>query len=177
MLLLLAMPQPWNRCFGTLVRKREVIELEIVANLRIVTRSTMNLKVTTPAGLTPLHSAAKRGHGDISQILLRNGADPKLQDNYKRTAAALAAFMNQRGALEALFEAGSPKTSPSNHPEDWPLLLAVKGGHLDLVKLLLPMLSRTNKNAALRVAIRVAKKKQQAEMLKYLERKQRQLQQ
>lgn len=59
-------------------------------------------------GLTPLHKASEGGRMVILSLLLTNGADIAIEDNWGRTAAHLAAYASnpQSGAIAALISAG-----------------------------------------------------------------------
>jgi cytohesin len=56
---------------------------------------------------SPLHEAARNGHGDIVQLLLAAGADPQLRNGEGKTPAELAADSGHAAVAQSLMRAGN----------------------------------------------------------------------
>lgn len=64
---------------GDVQRVRELLDFRAV-----------DINARSPAGATALVYAARNGHAGIVEMLLINGADPKLETNMKKSAASIA---------------------------------------------------------------------------------------
>ena len=107
---------------------------------------------TMPGGETLLMTAARTGDTDTVRVLLARGADPNARESRRgQTALMWAAANNNAAAIHVLAEQGAdlhartdnPSRSPgrgfSSAPATGftPLLFAVRGSHLDAVRVLL----------------------------------------
>ena len=105
-----------------------------------------------PGGETALMTAARGGDTDGVRVLLVNGADPNAKESLRgQTALMWAAARNNAAAIHILAELGgdisartdNPPRSPGRTFSDppstgfTPLLFAVRGGHIDAVRVLL----------------------------------------
>lgn len=63
-------------------------------------------------GWTPIMLAARNGHVDVIQALLKDGADPKVFNSSGQNALEIASFWNQGPALKALTEFLQSPTPP-----------------------------------------------------------------
>lgn len=70
-------------------------DLETVKTLK----SCTDLNCVDEQGRTALHCAALRGHGEVADYLLSEGADPKVKDKQGRTAVLLLHMLAQEGGL------------------------------------------------------------------------------
>eukprot|EP00922_Rhytidocystis_sp_ex-Travisia-forbesii_P036946 GHVS01055007.1.p1 GENE.GHVS01055007.1~~GHVS01055007.1.p1 ORF type:complete len:214 (-),score=30.47 GHVS01055007.1:275-883(-) len=66
-------------------------------------------------GMTPFHVAIYRGCPEISQLLLQNGADTSITDNYGQTCLQMAFFWNEQESVGL--------SSPSARHKDTLLLI------------------------------------------------------
>ncbi len=53
-------------------------------------------------GVTALHLAATQGHVEIARLLVEHGADPRIKDNFERTAYLIALQREQTNLLDVL---------------------------------------------------------------------------
>jgi ankyrin repeat protein len=89
-------------------------------------------------GRTPLFIGVMKGHSDVINLLLSNGADVNAGDNNGETALHFAARFFQVTAAEQLLAAGASVGARDNHGNS-PLFRAVfeSKGRGELIKLLL----------------------------------------
>lgn len=91
----------------------------------------------------PLSDAAYRGHGQIVQLLLEAGGDPRWADEYGETALHRAAANGHEAVLRVLIDHNERSrfkygVDQRDHAGETPLLFAVRtGGSAGVVKLLL----------------------------------------
>mmetsp|Transcript_16642 Transcript_16642/g.40999 ORF Transcript_16642/g.40999 Transcript_16642/m.40999 type:complete len:352 (+) Transcript_16642:238-1293(+) len=90
------------------------------------------------AGETAVMKASRRGHVEILTLLLEAKADPEVSNKKGRDPISVAAEKGHSGAVKRLLEAGAkPMQSPGEKKDAEPsLVLAAKGGHTDVVRLL-----------------------------------------
>jgi ankyrin repeat protein len=91
--------------------------------------------IKDPAGETPLHFAALKGHKDAAALLLSYGANVNAKDNYGETplhAAAAAGFKN----VAELLLANKADVNARDSDGDTPLHAAAAGGYQDVMELL-----------------------------------------
>ncbi|KAF8244875.1 ankyrin [Wilcoxina mikolae CBS 423.85] len=87
------------------------------------------------AGKTLLSLAATFGRGEIVEMLLAKGADPRIQDSTGKTPFHLAAEAGHSGVAEMLLTAGvNPRST--DRALRTPLHLATAAGHLDIIEML-----------------------------------------
>ena len=84
----------------------------------------------------PLGVAAANGHNEVIRILLDNGADPDLEDQYENYPIHLAAMMGHAETVKLLIDAGTD-------PDEWgaegktPYHYASEEGHQDTIRVLI----------------------------------------
>ena len=69
----------------------------------------MNPNSTGKYGVTALMLAACKGYADVVSVLLKNGANPNLEDDNKMTASVIAKKHN-RSNIVKIFNAAGIKT-------------------------------------------------------------------
>ena len=85
---------------------------------------------------TPLHSAVRRGHADVVQLLLEHGANANAQDDRKNTPLLLASEGGDVDVGRVLLKQGVDMESRDY--QGWsPLERASDGGYVDVVRALL----------------------------------------
>ena len=95
------------------------------------------MNVADIQGNTPLHIAAMRGHHEIMNILLRNGADPLAPNARGETPFFLALSMGHNRAVNSLLRAAPQLANLTFSPaRNTPLHYAAAQGDLALVRLL-----------------------------------------
>lgn len=89
----------------------------------------------SPGGLTPLHEAARAGHGDVAQVLIAAGADPNDTTTHgNRTPLHLAARIGAEEVCKILFEAGAGLWF-EDEDETTAMEVAIQENNVELVKL------------------------------------------
>jgi ankyrin repeat protein len=86
-------------------------------------------------GQTPLQWAASAGNHDAVRALLQHGADPNLADKANTTTALHLAANVSAEMVDLLCSAGA-RPNERNEIGMTPVMVATKGGHLDIVILL-----------------------------------------
>lgn len=72
---------------------------------------SVNLDAADSDGWTPLHYAADRGHVEVAQVLLDEGANVNARDTSKRTPLHLAALTGLVEVMKVLLANGASKTA------------------------------------------------------------------
>jgi ankyrin repeat protein len=85
---------------------------------------------------TPLHVASRHGHMDVTQLLLRHGADTEVQDDDKCTPLLLASRREYVEVAHVLLEYGADREARDGY-SCTPLLLASMRGYLEVARVLL----------------------------------------
>jgi ankyrin repeat protein len=85
------------------------------------------------SGEPVLVTAARAGHADCVDLLLKNGADPNSQGNKKQTALMWAAAGGHAEVIALLLKKGATVSEQLNSGFD-ALMFAVRGGHIAVVK-------------------------------------------
>lgn len=99
---------------------------------RLVEAKALLNQVSVRNGHTPLLLAIERGHKRIVSLLLAAGANPNIVNHKGYHALQIAIQQNRKDLVQLLLQAGATcSTGPS------PLLMAIKGGSLPIVQLLL----------------------------------------
>lgn len=87
---------------------------------------------------SPLHEAVKKGDLDILSLLIENGAEVDIQDNSGSTPLHLASGMGNERILSLLLRHQGVKQMDATNAEGLtPLRLAIRNGHVSIVKMLL----------------------------------------
>ena len=113
-------PIPWplcrrrrKRCMKALIRKsmnpafRLALLAGAIESVRLHLRSGSEVNVADEKGRSPLILAASRGHRDLCQFLLGEGADPGNRDHEGNDALAAAKARRHTDIVALLAEAGS----------------------------------------------------------------------
>ena len=89
----------------------------------------------SPGGLTPLHEAARAGHGDVAQVLIAAGADPNDTTTHgNQTPLHLAAKIGAEEVCKILLEAGAGLWF-EDEDDTTAMEVAIQEGNVELVKL------------------------------------------
>lgn len=105
---------------------------------RLLIKHRTDIHAHNSAGLTPLHLAAQRGHLATVKMLIEEGAEPNRSSHNMRTPCHLAA---ESGHCEVLRELLLHCPDGGAVPDKQGLTalhLAVKGGHSNIIKMLVP---------------------------------------
>ncbi|KAF5235332.1 hypothetical protein FANTH_11737 [Fusarium anthophilum] len=111
---------------------------------------------------TPLWWAAFSGHADIIELLLNQGASPSTHDIQGHQAMHVAAKKDKAQVVQLLLEKGiaptvprlPTDTEPTTDYADTPLSYVASYGHVNSLEVMLPLLNTTEKQSALRIAIK-----------------------
>jgi hypothetical protein len=135
----------------------------------------INIDASDADGSWPLAIAARHGHTNVAELLLRHGADPNLIDqNTGLTPLKLAASWGREEAARLLIEHGADANfqGPMNNKwnKGWsPLQHAASGEHVEVVNVLLDMDANPNlQNAIGDTALHSAAEKGRVEIFKIL---------
>uniref|UniRef100_A0A3Q3B7C9 Ankyrin repeat and SOCS box containing 14a n=1 Tax=Kryptolebias marmoratus TaxID=37003 RepID=A0A3Q3B7C9_KRYMA len=96
-------------------------------------------------GLTPLALAAQGGHVEVVETLLKRGADVFSQAHDEASILYEAAVSGDPAVIELLLEHGAD-ANVSNHTGHMPIHRMAHRGHLQSLKLLLPVTSMSDVN-------------------------------
>ncbi|XP_054762960.2 transient receptor potential cation channel subfamily A member 1-like [Lytechinus pictus] len=112
-----------------------------VAHVLLARCADVNKRTT--GGMTPLHISARRGHVEITKILVTLGkADVSAIDNDECTPLHLAATNGSMGVCKLLVEHGAYiRAKDANYYT--PLMKAVMNGHIDLINMFLETAKKT----------------------------------
>jgi hypothetical protein len=86
---------------------------------------------------TPLHHAARRGHGRVARLLLRARADPNARNRDGESPLHLAAYAGDAGLVDMLLAAGGDPGAVTAGLRETPLMFAARRGHGRVVAALL----------------------------------------
>lgn len=117
-----------------LISQAEADVLPVIAIVDLLAKK-IGLEVTNKVGKRPLNTAWEHRKSIVFKRLLDLKAEPDVADSAGNTLLMKVAQMNDRAAAETLVESGANRNFKGR--DSTPLLLAVQGGHLDLVKLFL----------------------------------------
>ena len=111
-------------------------QLEMVRNL-LKKAANPNLRGDKADGVVPLHSAAQAGRSDVVRLLLTYNADHTLLDQKQQLALHWAVSLGgDTETVRLLLEAGEESVHLLDDHNQSPMHLAVKYGHVDIVRLL-----------------------------------------
>lgn len=88
-------------------------------------------------GKTPLFEAADRGHLEVCEILLANGADANCRDSGNYSPLCMAAWKGHTKIARMLIDTGGADVDAQNSNSMTPLAEASKHGRVDIVQALL----------------------------------------
>lgn len=111
---------------------------ERIETVRVLLQHGAKVNVYNPHisnGAGPLYQAALRGFNVIVQLLLEHGAEFEVEDNSGTTPLMGASYIGNAKTAEILLSAGAQPNHRSRRGTA--LLLAVKRGRIDVVRLLL----------------------------------------
>ncbi len=115
--------------------------------LELLIQHHIDITVFCCQGMNVLNHAAYRNHRDIIKRLIRTGALINARDRNGRQALYYAA---SSGALESvilLIKRGAKITEATQKDDETALMAAARGGHLKIIKYLMPRVSREYVNA------------------------------
>ena len=95
----------------------------------------MNVDIQDYRGETALYRAARYGHTDSIELLIKAGAKIDIQKNDGNTALYWAARYGHTDSLELLIKAGASLDTPNNRGKT-ALTLAEEEGRTDIIELL-----------------------------------------
>ena len=135
----------------------------------------INLDASDADGGWPLAIAARHGHTNVAELLLRHGADPNLIDRKTGlTPLKLAASWGRKEAVQLLIKHGADANFQGPMNNQWnkgwsPLHHAASGEHTEVVNVLLDMDANPNlPNAIGNTALHIAAEKGRLEFFKIL---------
>jgi ankyrin repeat protein len=107
------------------------------AMISLILEAGANANTTLPEGETALMTASNTGHVDALKVLLAHGANVNARENSRgQTALMWAVNEGYTAAAQLLIDAGADINAQSNGKFS-PMMFAVRGGHIDIVRLLL----------------------------------------
>lgn len=105
---------------------------------RLLIKHRADIHAQNTAGLTPLHLASQRGHLATVKMLIEEGAEPHRSSHNLRTPCHLAAESGHCEVLQELLHHWPDGGALSDKQGLTALHLAVKGGHSNIIKMLVP---------------------------------------
>lgn len=113
--------------------------------------SSVNINVADPNnGKTPLHHSTDSDSDELTMILLRYKADPKIRNKNGSTPILLAAEMGKDESVKALLGAGA-EASIQNYSNETPLHRAAGNGHANCIQTLMEFREDNNAKGVLNV--------------------------
>lgn len=109
-------------------------QLDIVG--RILATGTVDVNFQDNHGRTAAYRAARRGHTDVLQFLIKHGADLETVTSSGASPAFVTAQQGEVEAMRLLLAAGTKINVPPAHMHGSPLGMAVSHGHMQMVELL-----------------------------------------
>ena len=114
---------------------------QILSKSQVKTFSLVNAKITyrfhSTDGFTPLHLAANKGHYEIAELLLQNGAKVNAKGKKEVTPLHLAAQKGHYEVAELLLQNGAKVNAKKEFEKYTPLHEAIRLNHSKVVELLL----------------------------------------
>ncbi|XP_071523758.1 uncharacterized protein [Panulirus ornatus] len=89
------------------------------------------------SGRRPLHSAAARGHAEVTQVLLQEGADLRAKDNYGDEVIHIASQAGHAEVVDRVLDADAHRLYARNGRGWTAAQLAAAGGHIEVLEVLL----------------------------------------
>jgi serine/threonine protein kinase/ankyrin repeat protein len=122
--------------FGTTAMIEAAIQGN-VDNVRVLLRHAADANAINQSGQSALHFAARNGHTEVIDELLASGVDANVCDEKHWTPLHYAASEGHLGAAVALVEHDHASVDVETNTHQTPLLLAVQGGHFDVMTFLM----------------------------------------
>jgi ankyrin repeat protein len=97
----------------------------------------IDVNAKSVAGETPLYVASKYDCGEVITLLLQNGANPNLADDFGHTPLHAASSINSQDAVDILLENGTDINIKENLLGNTPLFAALENGHIETADALL----------------------------------------
>ncbi|OMJ84820.1 hypothetical protein SteCoe_14008 [Stentor coeruleus] len=120
---------------------REIVEVLIKGGARLDTKNC--------EGNDSLLLASSRGFTRVCQLLLQNGSNPRITNDFGNTVVHLSSAAGHSELVEMLLELEMPYINVTNADGDTPLHLAVKNNHAEVAAVLIKKGSSiATKNAA-----------------------------
>lgn len=121
--------------FGTTAMIEAAIQGD-AGTVRVLLRHDADATAVNRSGQSALHYAASNGHAEVVDELIASGVDADVYDEKHWTPLHYAASEGHLGTAVALIEHAQASVDAETNTRQTPLLLAVQGGHFDMMAFL-----------------------------------------